>query len=53
MKLLLGKIMYGEFTSGSYLVISSLWYCYSERSSVHKILLLPVRVGQLGQEESM
>jgi hypothetical protein len=37
--------------SGSYVVISRLWHCYQSATWVHKTLLFPVRVTQLGQEE--
>jgi len=39
--------------SGSYVVISRLWHCYSECNSGTQIVLFPVRVGQPGQEESL
>ena len=63
-KLLLGKIKYGEFKWK--LCDLKLWHCYSECNSVtqkllfpvqvgwsHKILLFPVHEGQPGQEESL
>ena len=51
-KLLLGKVKYDEFKS-KLCGDPKLWHCYLESSSVTKILLFPLRVGQPGKEETI